>query len=250
VSGGAASATLGPLDADVALVVTDGRTQTDTVVVRVTDRAFVGDVAIRAIYPAYLDRPAETVPAGETVRVPRGTTLVIRGRASAVLDAVALASAHDTVRLAPEGHNFAGRLNASSGGRWIWMARGARGPVTDVPAPLDVDVLPDSAPRVEIVDPAHDTVALAGNELPLRAAASDDHGLATVTMRSWREVASGTAQPAVEQPLAAPSAPEWSGAATIDAAVRGLQPGDVLHVTIAATDNSPWRQTTVSRELV
>ncbi|HEX2674982.1 MAG TPA: DUF4175 family protein, partial [Polyangiales bacterium] len=250
VSDGATSVTLGPLDADVALVATDGRTQTDTVVVRVTDRPFVGDVAIRAIYPSYLDRPAETVPAGETVRVPRGTTLVIRGRASAVLESVALVSAHDTVQLAPDGHNFWGRLSASSSGRWMWMARGERGPVADVPAPLEVDVLPDSAPRVEIVDPARDTVALTGNELALRAAASDDHGLATVTMRSWREMASGTAQPGVEQPLAAPSAPEWSGAATIDASVRGLQPGDLLHVTIAATDNSPWRQTTVSRELV
>jgi hypothetical protein len=250
VSDGATSVTLGPLDADVALVATDGRTQTDTVVVRVTDRPFVGDVAIRAIYPSYLDRPAETVPAGETVRVPRGTTLAIRGRASAVLDEVALVSAHDTVRLAPDGHNFSGRLSASSGGRWMWTARGERGPVTDVPAPLDIDVLPDSAPRVEILDPARDTVALTGNELALRAAASDDHGLATVTMRSWREMATGTAQPSVEQPLAAPSAPEWTGAATVDASVRGLQPGDLLHVTIAATDNSPWRQTTVSRELV
>ncbi|MBA2685186.1 MAG: hypothetical protein H0U66_11930 [Gemmatimonadaceae bacterium] len=250
VSNGAASVTLGPLDADIALVATDGRTQTDTVVVRVTDRPFVGDVAIRAIYPAYLDRPAEPVPAGETVRVPRGTTLVIRGRASAVLDAVALVRALDTIRFEPDGHNFAGRLNASSGGRWMWIARGERGPVADVPAPLDVDVIPDSAPHVEIVDPAHDTMTLVGNQLMLRAAASDDHGVQTVTLRSWREMANGTAMPGIEQPLAAPSAPEWSGAATIDASVRGLQPGDALHVTIAATDNSPWRQTTVSRELV
>src|SRR3569623_55971 len=169
VSDGATSVTLGPLDADVALVATDGRTQTDTVVVRVTDRPFVGDVAIRAIYPAYLDRPAETVPAGETVRVPRGTNLVIRGRASAVLEEVALVSPLDTVRLAPDGHNFSGRLSASTGGRWTWTARGQRGPVADVPAPLDIDVLPDSAPRVESGDPARDTVALTGNELALRA---------------------------------------------------------------------------------
>ena len=250
VSNGATAVTLGPLDADVALVASDGRTQTDTVIVRVTDRPFVGDVAIRAIYPAYLGRAAEPVPAGETVRVPRGTTLVIRGRASAVLDAVSLVSARDTLRLQPDGHNFAGRMNASNAGRWMWRARGERGAVADVPAPLEVDVIPDSAPHVEIVDPAHDTVELAGNELLLRASASDDHGIAAVTMRSWREMASGTAQPAVEQPLAAPSAPEWSGSATIDASVRGLQPGDALHVTIAATDNSPWRQTTVSRELV
>jgi hypothetical protein len=250
VSDGATTVMLGPLDADIALLATDGRTQTDTVTIHVTDRPFVGDVSIRAIYPAYLDRPAETVPAGETVRVPRGTTLVIRGRASAVLDAVALVSVRDTVRLEPDGHNFAGRLNASSGGRWLWIARGERGPVADVPAPLDVDVIPDSAPHVEIVDPAHDTMTLAGNELTLRAAASDDHGVSTVTLRSWREMASGTASPSVEQPLAAPAAVEWSGSATIDASVRGLQPGDALHVTVAATDNSPWRQTTVSRELV
>jgi len=250
VNDGTAAVTLGPLDADVALVASDGRTQTDTVVVHVTDRPFVGDVAIRAIYPSYLDRPAETVPAGETVRVPRGTTLVIRGRASAVLDAVALVKSADTVRLAPEGHNFTGRLNASVSGRWQWLASGERGPVAEVPAPLELDVLPDSAPHVDIVDPAHDTVTLTGNDLALRIAASDDHGVAVVTMRSWRQTASGSAQPGVEQPLAAPSAPEWTGSAAIDAGVRGLQPGDALHVSIAATDNSPWRQTTVSRELV
>ena len=250
VTDGTAAVTLGPLDADVALVASDGRTQTDTVVVRVTDRPFVGDVAIRAIYPSYLDRPAETVPAGETVRVPRGTTLVIRGRASAVLDAVSLVKSADTVRLAPDGHNFTGRLNAAVSGRWHWLASGERGPVADVPAPLELDVLPDSAPHVDIVDPAHDTVTLTGNDLALRIAASDDHGVAIVTMRSWRQTASGSAQPGVEQPLAAPSAPEWTGSAAIDAGVRGLQPGDALHVSIAATDNSPWRQTTVSRELV
>jgi hypothetical protein len=250
VTDGTAAVTLGPLDADVALVASDGRTQTDTVVVRVTDRPFVGDVAIRAIYPSYLDRPAETVPAGETVRVPRGTTLVIRGRASAVLDAVSLVKSADTVRFAPDGHNFTGRLNAAVSGRWQWLASGERGPVTDVPAPLELDVLPDSAPHVDIVDPAHDTVTLTGNDLALRIAASDDHGVAIVTMRSWRQTASGSSQPGVEQPLAAPSAPEWTGSAAIDAGVRGLQPGDALHVSIAATDNSPWRQTTVSRELV
>ena len=250
VAAGTAAVTLGPLDADVALVASDGRTHTDTVVVRVTDRPFVGDVAIRAIYPSYLDRPAETVPAGETMRVPRGTTLVIRGRASTVLDAVSLVKSADTVRLAPEGHNFTGRLNASVSGRWQWLASGARGPVADVPAPLELDVIPDSAPHADILDPAHDTVTLTGNDLALRVSASDDHGVAIVTMRSWRQTAGGGSQPGVEQALASPAAPDWSGNATIDAGVRGLQPGDALHVSIAATDNSPWRQTSVSRELV
>jgi hypothetical protein len=250
VADGTAAATLGPLDADVALVVADGRTHTDTVIVRVTDRPFVGDVALRAIYPAYLRRPPETLPAGESVRVPRGTTIIIRGRASTALDAVALVSARDTVRLSPDGHTFGGRLDAAASARWSWIAMSAHGPVADVPAPIELDVLPDSAPHVEIADPARDTVMLAGTELALRITASDDHGIAAVTMRSWRRMASGAAQPGLEQPLASPGAPEWSGNATVDAGVRGLQPGDELHVTISATDDSPWRQTATSRELV
>ena len=41
-------------------VATDGRASTDTLALHVTDRPFVGDVALRAQYPAYLGRPAES----------------------------------------------------------------------------------------------------------------------------------------------------------------------------------------------
>src|SRR6185437_5874527 len=54
LSRGAGSTVLGPLDADLTIVATDGRVSSDTVTIRVTDRPFVGDVAIRAAYPAYL----------------------------------------------------------------------------------------------------------------------------------------------------------------------------------------------------
>lgn len=256
VTAGAAGAVLGPLDADVTIVASDGRMTSDTALVRVTDRPFVGDVAIRAIYPGYLGRSPETIPVGEPARVPRGTVLAISGRASTTLARVGLVRERDTLRLAPDGHAFAGRLVATESGRWTWFATGVRdvagglGAIADLPAPLDVEVVQDSAPRVEILFPERDTVVLADARVVLRASAVDDHGLSDVVVRSTRELANGRAMPPVTQELASPRAPQWTGEQMLDLAPRSLEPGDALRITVAATDNSPWRQTAVSRELV
>lgn len=250
VDGGAATTVLGPVDADVVLVADDGRLTSDTVVVRVTDRPFVGDVAIRATYPAYLERPAEPIALGEPARVPRGTLLSIRGRASTELATVGLVKGTDTLRLTASGHGFAGQLTATESGRWSWSAVGRQGLIADVPVPLELEVLADSAPRIEVVSPARDTVVLADARTTLQIMASDDHGVSTIAMRSWRRMANGSAMPEIAQSLASPNAAQWSESVDLDLAPRGLEPGDELHVIVAATDNSPWRQTAESRELV
>ncbi len=247
---GSARTVLGPLDADLMLVASDGRMTSDTIVVRVTDRPFVGDVAIRAIYPSYLGRPAETIPLGEPARVPRGTVLAISGRASSELARVELRREGDTLRLAPDGHAFSGRLVAMESGRWTWFALSTQGPIADLPSPLDLDVVPDSAPRVEILAPEQDTVPLTAALVELRAAATDDHGLSSVVLRTQRRLANGKVMPEITQDLASPRGPQWEGAQTLDLSSRGLEPGDVVRLVVAATDNSPWRQTAESRELI
>ena len=77
---GVAMVVLGPLRGDLTLVATDGRAWSDTAVVHVTDRPFVGAITMRALYPAYLRRPAETLPVGEPATIPRGTILVLRSK--------------------------------------------------------------------------------------------------------------------------------------------------------------------------
>ena len=250
VKGGAAATLLGPMDADVAIVASDGRVASDTAIIRVTDRPFVGDVAIRATYPSYLGRPPETIPVGESVPVPRGTSLAISGRASTELAKVGLVGESDTLSLEPAGHAFGGRLRALQSGRWKWYAEGVHGPIPELPAPLELEVLPDSAPHVEILAPGGDTVVLADANVAIRAAATDDHGLAAVELLSRRRLANGRVMPEVAQALGAPGAPAWSGEPALDLAPRGLQPGDQLLVRVVATDNSPWRQSGASRELV
>ena len=249
-SAGLALASLGPVTGDLTLVVDDGRTRSDTALVRVTDRPFVGGVSLRAIYPAYLARAAEGLAVGEPARVPVGTIIEVRGRASTSLTAVRLASAIDTLTLAARGHAFSGRIEARRSGRFQWIASGRSGLVADVPAPLELNVVPDSAPRVELLSPERDTVVVADASIPLRATASDDHGIRGVEIVSWRVTSTGMRHPVVRQGVAAGASTAWAGDGTLDLAVRELQPGDALHARVVATDNSPWSQRGESRELV
>jgi hypothetical protein len=159
---------LGAVDADLALVVGDGRARSDTVRVRADERPFVGDVAVRAEYPAYLGRAAEVLPAGDVLRVPRGTALEVRARASAALARAALVGPGGRTALAASGGTLGARL--SRGVRPVGVGarptRAARRPTC--PPPLDVVVVPDSAPVVVIAAPAADTAIDGLGAVPVR----------------------------------------------------------------------------------
>jgi len=141
---------------------------------------------MRALYPAYLERPAEGLPIGERARVPAGTIVEVTGRASTELYVVSLMSGRDTARLSPAGHAFHGRFRPRATGSWTWNATGAAGKVTDVPASIELEVVPDSVPRPEILTPRHDTLVSPNEHVTLRLSAVDDHGVASVDIVSWR----------------------------------------------------------------
>lgn len=247
---GVASLEVGPMRGDLTIVATDGRSASDTAVVRVTDRPFVGAVSMRATYPAYLGRPGEDLAVGEQARVPQGTVIDVSGRASTTLRDVRLGNGGDTVSLKVNDHAFVGRFSPTKTGKYAWIATSMSGPIADVPLPLELEVVPDSAPHVELVSPAIDTIVAGDDKIPLRATASDDHGLSRVELVSWKQGAPGGAQSATVQRLAEATTNVWDGATVLDLGPRGLKPGDALHVKIVAVDNSPWAQRGESRELL
>ncbi|HWZ58081.1 MAG TPA: hypothetical protein VNW46_03810, partial [Gemmatimonadaceae bacterium] len=250
---GATRVRVGPVDADLALVADDGRATSDTLTVRVSERPYLGGLAMRAIYPDYLKRASEALPAGEVARVPRGTRIMINGRASTALDSVSLVHSGSATPLVIEGQRFSGRLDAAVSGRWEWhAARLGGGVITELPAPIELDVVPDSAPTVVIVSPDRDTIVSAIDRVVLTMAASDDHGLASVVLHSWRQPgAEGEARPPeVTQRVVGIAPAQWRGDVELDLGSRGLVPGDALHVVAVATDESPWAQTGSSRELI
>ncbi len=246
---GVATTEVGPLRGDLSVVAHDGRASTDTGVVRVTDRPFVGAVSMRATYPSYLARPAEGLPVGEPAKVPQGTVIDVSGRASAALRSVRLAASGDTVNLVANDRTFSGRFAARHTGRYTWIATGAAGPIADVPAPVELEVVPDSAPHVDIVSPATDTLVAGDDRITLHATATDDHGLALVEVMSWASSWVGQKAPSIDR-AAESAGTVWNGTTTLDLGALHLHPGDALHVKFVATDNSPWSQRGESRELL
>jgi len=250
VRDGVARVRLAPMNADLSLFASDGRSVSDTATVQMVERPFIGDVSIRAAFPAYLDRREETLPVGEAAQLPRGTVLTISGNSSTELVRVSLARARDTLHLTTAGRSFNGRMTVAETGRYEWSAAGVGGPITEVPAALEIDVVPDSAPRIEILSPGADTTVSAADTVALSFLATDDHGLASVVLRVWRQPDGGVAGPETVSPLLSQPTSQWTGDAALSLPSLDVQPGESVHLVATAVDGSPWRQKGASRELV
>ena len=248
VQQGIAIVDAGPVTADLSVAATDGRATTDTLHVRMVEQPFLGDVTVRAIYPAYLGRAAETLPAGAPLVIPRGTLLDVSGRASTALASVALVQGRQRAPMQPAGHAFSGRVQLAEGGEWIWDARGIAAAAIDVPPPLRVSIIPDSAPVIALLAPAADSLVGADGRVRMTADAADDHGLSLAAITITRGAA-GARVPAGE-PLAIPVAGQFArGSVELDLGALRLQPGDEIHIRAIAVDASPWRQRSESREI-
>lgn len=246
---GMATWSIDALRGDLRLMASDGRATSDSVIVHAADRPFVGAVTLHAHYPAYLGRADEVLPAGEVLRLPRGSVLSVSGRASVPLSDVALVSAGGLrIALGAHGQAFTGQLVPEQSMQLHWAARGPGGLVPDLPEPLDVVVVADSAPRVVIAEPVADTLLVSAEPVQLTLLATDDHGVASVSVRITRTSARASA-PQVD-PVARDVGMSWSGTASVDIAALHLAPGDAVTVRAEAVDASPWSQRGVSRELV
>ena len=235
---------LDALRGDISLRATDGRASSDSVIVHAADRPFVGAVVLRASYPSYLGRPTETLPVGEPLRLPRGTLLAISGRASVPLAGVRLAGAGAAYDLAANGHQFDGRFVATRSLRLEWSATSRDGVIPDLPPALELEVLADSAPHVEITIPTGDTLLVAGDSAVMGVGATDDHGIAAVRLRITRDAQSR------EQDIAGASGVAWAGAAQLSLSAMGVGAGGTMRVRAEAVDASPWAQVGTSREVI
>jgi len=247
---GAARWRVGPLDADLVLVATDGRATSDTLHLRLAERSFVGDVTIAARFPAYLGRQDETLPSDGAVRVPQGTMLTVTGRASEELAAVSLGSDAQRVAMAVSGRGFNGRFTPHASATLSWRAAGRAGPIADVPAPLLLDVVPDSAPQVDFLSPGADSTISPTGTVRVAVAALDDRVLRDVSLSVWARRADGRVTEPQGRRLFDGGAPSYLGAVGVDLAALALTPGDEVHVQASARDDAPWGQVGRSRELL
>jgi hypothetical protein len=250
---GRAATRLAPIDAPLQywVVAPDGA-RSDTFRIRPLDPLLMSDLVVDVIYPSYLNRPAERFE-GEVppLELPLGTELQIRGRATRRLREVALVRQDGTARvpLVVTAERFAGRWKPRTSGvyHWSFSGEGAAEPA-DVPPPLELTVVGDAAPEVEVIFPGTDTILGPELQQPLVADASDDHGLRSATLVSWRVSALGEREAPVEQALPLEGGLERAVIrGVLDARERRLLPGDTLYYFIRVVDTSPAGQVGVSR---
>lgn len=224
----------------------------DTFRITPVDPLLVSGLEIQLVYPSYLERPSERYE-GEIppLEIPEGTLLVIHGRATRPLGAARLAGPTPGagVALQVAGAQFNTRWRPVGGGLYEWDLRGADGSqLAARPTPLDLTLVPDLAPQVEISFPGVDTLFNPDLRQAIAADARDDHGLAAAALISWRVSALGDVNRRIEQAIPLEGAGDrMLLRAILDANGRRLLPGDTLKYLVRVTDNSPRHQTADSR---
>lgn len=218
------------------------------------DPLFVGDVRIEVAYPPHTGIPSEeyrsVVP---PLRLPVGTRVIVDGRASRPLSQAALSDedGREVFRPAIDGPVFEGTWVPRASGTYTWtFADEQGGPAATRPDPLEVLLLPDSAPGVTIPIPGRDTVLPLTLKQPLIIEAHDDYGLRRLELVAYRVTAFGEARAPVTQGLDLGGTRAALARPLLDLTGWGLLPGDQVRYHARAVDNAPVPQETLTPEYV
>ena len=218
------------------------------------DPLLVSELVVEVVFPSYLQRTPERYDADvPPLQVPEGTRLVVRGRATRALGSADLVTpgGEQSFALDVDGERFSAQWQPVASGLYDWQLRDAQGEaLAAAPAPLDVTLVADAPPEVELTYPLTDTILPADLVQLVAADARDDHGLASASVVTWRVSSQGEADAEREDPIGLDESLDRSLLRTmLDARDRELLPGDTLKVLFRVTDASPRRQTGESRVL-
>ena len=251
-STGRSSTTVGPLTSDLFFRAVSGSRSSETVQVRVAFPAFISDLVISVEYPGYLGLPDEPLYPGDSVFLPLGTGLLVRGRATVPISSAAwVIAAADTVVLQTEQGDFSGETTVRRGGDWELVVSPAGGRQLEDPNPvLHVVAVPDSVPQVSVPIPGVDTTANASLRRLLVVDARDDHRLTRVEITSRRASTGEVVDAPVTDTIPLPSGGtdravlQW----VLDLNDRGFRGGDTAYYRVRAFDNAPTPQVAATRE--
>jgi hypothetical protein len=235
---------LGPIDADLFLRASSGSRRSTEVKVSVALPAFLADIGLTARFPSYLERSDEPLLVGsDPITLPAGTSIITAGTASVPLGGArwVLRDANRAEKLRVAGTHIEGRFTPALSGTWRLEALAADGASLEgQPPELRLVIVPDSAPVVALPVPGRDTTLPISLRQQLVADVRDDHGIARVSVVSWRVSRTGRIGETVRESLDVSGVGDRAIVqAQLDAEQRGLLPGDTLRLYVEAWDNAP-----------
>lgn len=218
------------------------------------DPLFVSDMVVGVLYPPHTGlEPDEYRGDPPPLRLPVGSTVTFEGSASRPLSTVELldSSGVRALGLAVEGAAFSGAWRPTRDGSFDWSFRDQAGAQAEIqPEPLEVTMVPDSAPLVAIPEPGRDTILPLNLRQPLVLQAQDDYGLSRMELVAWRITAFGERLEPVVQGLDLAGTRAAIARPVLDLSTWGLLPGDTVRYYARAVDNSPAGQAANTREYV
>lgn len=225
-------------------------TSSDTLSIEVIRPLVLGDFALTAHYPAYLERSEEPLDhTAGVLALPAGSWIDLRGSASAPLEHARLSSPTDTIALRVDRTSFEGRIPVRGDAAWTLSLADTRGGSLPEGPRIEVRSVPDSVPVVSVPVPGGDTTVPLDLHAALVIDARDDHGLERVEIVSWRVSRLGVVGDTLVDSLGGVAGADRVVQTEImDLNLRGLLPGDTLRVFVRARDRSPAGQWGRSRE--
>jgi hypothetical protein len=216
------------------------------------DPLFVSELIVGVEYPPHTGLEQDEYRGDPPpLRLPVGSRLTFEGLASRRLSRAGLVDSlgRPALDFDVDGPAFAGEWAASRSGTFAWVFLDVGGVSAEIgPEPLELLVVPDSAPRVSILLPGQDTVLPLSLRQPLVVDVRDDYGLARFELVAYRVTAFGERHEPVVQGLDVGGVRAALARPALDLSRWELLPGDTVRYFARAIDNHPSAQVGVSHE--
>ena len=207
------------------------------------DPLLVGDVTLELTFPPHTGRfPEEYRSVVPPLTIPEGSRFIIHGQASRPLGLAQLDDEEGqlSAALALDGRSFEGEWVPRESGRYTWRFVDVDGGLAEVaPPPLELTLVPDSVPGVELLLPGKDTLLPVSRRQPLLVEATDDYGLDRLELVVYRVTAFGDRMQPVEQPMTVGGTRGALLRPVMDLTRWELLPGDTIRYFVRAVDNAP-----------
>ena len=207
------------------------------------DPLLVSEVTVELTFPPHTGRfPEEYRGDVPPLVVPVGSRLRITGQASRPLGSAGLESAQggEATELRVDGRSFEGDWVPRTSGTYPWRFTDVEGGEAEVaPLPLELTLVPDSAPAVAVLLPGRDTILPVSLRQPLVLEAADDYGLDRLELVVYRVTVFGDRMEPVEQPMHLGGTRGALVRPIMDLSRWELLPGDTVRYFVRAVDNAP-----------
>ncbi|MEX0856316.1 MAG: hypothetical protein WD056_01985 [Gemmatimonadota bacterium] len=213
------------------------------------DPSLLVDLLIEAQYPPHTRiAPEQFLGSPESLVLPEGTTLTLRGSVDGVGEAVSLVGEDEEtlVQLEMDAGRFSGSWQPNRSEQVAWVVSGGTEGAF-LPPPIDVEIVPDALPVLAFPIPGADGDLPLSLRVPLLVEATDDYGVAWIELESVLRVNDGSLGTPVVDRVETGNQTTVTLRSILDFSDWEILPGEEVLLRARVRDNAPFARIVESR---